>query len=366
VRKVLFVTPDLQTSAARQLVLLVTHLPREQFQSRVCILRGPGPPADLLRGPGVEVEALGWKRLVDLAPFLRLRNLIHGWQPDVIHVWRLPALRLVALLRGWQKARVIVSRAFTYRDGGRPSWWDRRLLRWADAVVAGGPAEAARLRRMGVAEHKVIQVPPGIGQDRSSGTTQAEVCRRLNVPETARLVVGVGPLERNRGFYDAVWTLDILKPNYPDLHLILTGGGPDRERLLRFAQANQTVDRVRFVDEAVSSQALMAHAEIGWAPDRAPDDAAPVLEMMAAGLPVVASRLPVLAEVVGDGETGVLIRPGDRGGLARQTRRLLEDAGLRRRLGEAGRQRILEHFNTENFVQRHVGLYTEGSITRDK
>jgi glycosyltransferase involved in cell wall biosynthesis len=359
VRKVLFVIPDLRHgSAARQLMLLATHLPRDDFQPCVCVLGTAGPEADPLRKGGVRIEPLDWKHVLDLAPFVRLRDLIHGWQPDVIHAWRRPALRMVALLRGWQKGRVLVSRAFTDRDGGRPGWWDRRLLRWADTVVAGGAAEAGRLRRIGVAEHKIVEVPPGAGRDGHPAASRAEVCRRLGVPESARLLVGAGPLERNRGFYDAVWTLDILQSSYPELYLVLTGDGPDRERLLRFAHANQTAGRFRLAGDEDGS--VLAAAEVGWAPDRAPDDVAPVLEMMAAGLPVVASRLPLLAEVVRDGETGLLVRPGDRGGLARQTRRLLEDAGLRRRLGDAGRQRAAGHFSVRNFVQQYVRLYTAG------
>jgi glycosyltransferase involved in cell wall biosynthesis len=209
-----------------------------------------------------------------------------------------------------------------------------------------------------VAEHKIVQVPPGVGQEGHAAASWAEVCRRLHVPESARLLVGAGPLERNRGFYDAVWTLDILQSSYPDLHLVLTGAGPDRERLLQFARANQTAGRLRLASD--EDGAVLAGAEVGWAPDRAPDDPTPVLEMMAAGLPVVASRLPLLAEVVRDGDTGLLVRPGDRGGLARQTRRLLEDAELRRRLALAAQQYVGEHFSVRNFVEQHARLYAAG------
>jgi glycosyltransferase involved in cell wall biosynthesis len=360
VRKVLFVTPDLHPGGAtRQLLLLATGLPRDACQACVCVLGPAGPEADPLRKGGVRIEPLDWKHVLDLAPFVRLRDLIHGWQPDVIHAWRLPALRLVALLRGWQKGRVVACRPFTYRDGGRPTWWDRRLLRWADVVVAGGEVEAVRLRRIGVAEDRIVQVPPGAEQVGPPAVSRAELCRRLGVPESARLLAGAGPLERNRSFYDAVWTLDILQSSYPEVCLVLTGEGLDRERLLRFARSNQTIGRLRLASD--DDGAVLAGAEIGWAPDRAPDDVTPVLEMMAAGLPVVASRLPLLAEVVRDGATGLLVKPGDRGGLARQTRRLLEDAGLRRRLGDAGRQRVAEHFGVRNFVEQHVRLYTAGA-----
>jgi glycosyltransferase involved in cell wall biosynthesis len=72
---------------------------------------------------------------------------------------------------------------------------------------------------------------------------------------------------------------------------------------------------------------------------------------------VIASRIPELQEVVTDGESGFLVPPRDKTALARQTRRLLEDARLRQRMGEAGKQRVQEHFSPEELVQRVSGVY---------
>jgi glycogen synthase len=103
----------------------------------------------------------------------------------------------------------------------------------------------------------------------------------------------------------------------------------------------------------------MARSEVVWVPSLADGGARVALEAMAAGRPVVASRLPGLAEVVVEGETGFLVPPGDKIALARQTRRLLADAELRRRLGQAGRARIAQHFAARVAVERMAGLYLE-------
>jgi glycosyltransferase involved in cell wall biosynthesis len=71
----------------------------------------------------------------------------------------------------------------------------------------------------------------------------------------------------------------------------------------------------------------------------------------------VASRWPGLAEVIAEGETGVLVAPGDPAGLARETRGLLDDPERRRRLGEAGRRRAAERFSAEAMVRRYEALY---------
>jgi glycosyltransferase involved in cell wall biosynthesis len=96
-----------------------------------------------------------------------------------------------------------------------------------------------------------------------------------------------------------------------------------------------------------------------WLPSRADRGATSALEAMAAGRPVVASRWPGLAEVVADGETGVLVPPGDKAALARETRLLLDDSERRRRMGEAGQRRAADRFSVGAMVGAFESLYAE-------
>jgi glycosyltransferase involved in cell wall biosynthesis len=89
------------------------------------------------------------------------------------------------------------------------------------------------------------------------------------------------------------------------------------------------------------------------------------LEAMAAGRPVVASRLLALAEIVIDGKTGFLIEPGDKVALARKTRLLLDDPQHGRQMGEAGRLRVEQEFPASQFVDRFARLYEDG-VLHDK
>jgi len=82
-----------------------------------------------------------------------------------------------------------------------------------------------------------------------------------------------------------------------------------------------------------------------------------ILEAMAAGLPVVATSVGGVPELVLDEETGLLVPPGDAEALAAALRRVLEDAYLRRRLGSAGRERAQREFGLERFRREHLALY---------
>jgi glycosyltransferase involved in cell wall biosynthesis len=174
--------------------------------------------------------------------------------------------------------------------------------------------------------------------------------------DAGRVLLGVGPLIGHKGFRDAVWTFDILHFLYDDLQLVLAGEGPDRPRVEEFARITRTNRRIRFTGPLTDLAALRRRAVLAWVPGRAGGVQA-ALEAMAAGLPVVASRTPRLAEVVAHGETGLLAGPGDKADFARQTRSLLEDAARCRALGEAGQRRVAERFAPGPMAEACVRAY---------
>jgi glycosyltransferase involved in cell wall biosynthesis len=227
----------------------------------------------------------------------------------------------------------------------------------ADRVTARGPAEADHFRRLGVPTAKVTEVPPGVPLAAPPRVPHVDWCRSLGLPPAARVIVGVGPLEPAKGFRDAVWAFDILQFLYDDLHVVLVGAGSHEARLREFTQLTRSTGRIHFPGPRADLDEILGHAEVVWVPSRADRGAGAALEAMAAGRPVVASRWPGLVEVVADGETGVLMTPGDKAALARETRALLDDPERRRRLGEAGRRRAAERYAVEAMVRNHEALY---------
>jgi glycosyltransferase involved in cell wall biosynthesis len=357
--KLLFVIPELgYDGASRQLALLASGLSGDHFQRRVCVLGSAGPWVDTLWAAGVDVDVLGWKWLVDLHSFGALRRLLRSYQADVIHAWRLPALQ--AAILGGARGRIVVSRPL---PSGLPSsglaWWDRWLLRRADQIVVSGTAEAERCRRQGIRDDRLIQIAPGTqvfqSPDRKGGDTAPPPYNRGI--DSSRVLLGIGPLERHKGFRDAVWALDILRSLHDDLQLVLAGDGPDRPAIESFARTADVSDRVHLVGNRDDVAELLARAVLVWVLSRAPGGINATLEAMAAGRPVIAARRPELAEIIVDGETGFLVPVGDKAALARKTHVLLQDADRRQRMGEAGRIRVLEHFPTATMVQRHANLY---------
>jgi glycosyltransferase involved in cell wall biosynthesis len=351
-RTILFVIPSLEYSgAARQLCLLAAGLPRESFRVRVAVLGRETPWVASLRGEGVEVEMLGWHRPFDVLPFVRLRRLVRSMRPDVLHVWGTTALRAVVLSGSRPAKQLLVSAALSFAH--RMDWLNRWLIAHAGGVIAFGAAEAERYRRLGVADPRLTVVSPAMPI--SAGLVEPPELPGVAVND--RVVLGLGPIEQHKGFREAVWAFDILRHLYDDVQFVLAGVGRDWPRVQQFARQIGVRDSVHFLGACVDMAPLLHRAEVVWVPSLRGGGVCAALEAMAAGRPVVASRLADLAEIVVDGETGYLVEANNKAALARQTRLLLDDPPRRHQIGEAGRQRVRQHFTVAGLVEMCARRY---------
>jgi len=171
------------------------------------------------------------------------------------------------------------------------------------------------------------------------GLTQADYS--VTVPPEDRrdpVIIFLGRLRRYKGAQYAIRALPRVLAQVPDAKLLLAGDGPYRPALESLARSLGVAERVTFLG-AVSQRekvAALKRAQIAVAPSPKEGWGLTVIEANACGTPVVASRSPGLVESVREGETGLLVRHGDVGALARATVRLLTDRALRLSMAEAG------------------------------
>ena len=122
---------------------------------------------------------------------------------------------------------------------------DRWLLNKAACVVVQGEAEAHLGRNQGLFLEKLVAIPPGI--DETACGFALAATQAMAEPQAARRIVCVGPLERHKGFRDAIWAFDMLRFLFPDLRLDLVGDGPDRPELERMVENLEVQDVTHFV-----------------------------------------------------------------------------------------------------------------------
>jgi glycosyltransferase involved in cell wall biosynthesis len=194
-------------------------------------------------------------------------------------------------------------------------------------------------REMGIAPERVHMVPLGVDPDVFSPVEGGAVPGRIIVVTSADV-----PLKGLMVLLDALAKLRVERP---DAHLVCVGrakpNGPADRRLDELGLRGAVTFRSGLTQEELVE--LMQSAEVAAVPSFYEGFCLPAVEEMAVGLPLVATKVGALPEIVGaDNTAGLLVPPGDAGALAVALGRLLDDPELRARLGAAGRQRVQERF----------------------
>ncbi len=237
------------------------------------------------------------------------------------------------------------------------------VLRRAEHIIAAGGYPAAEANRAAGRELPITVVPPGVDTERFRPLTseQRSAARdRHGIPRDARLVVGVSRLVPRKGFDVAIRAVARLAPTMPDLILAISGAGRDRERLEKLAL--ELAAPVRFLGRVDHDDLpdLIGCADVfamlcrnRWGGLEQEGFGIVFVEAAAAGVAQVAGRSGGAHEAVAHGETGLIVdSPDDVGAVADALRQLLEDEGLRQRMGAAARRRAVTEFSYDVLAER--------------
>jgi len=253
----------------------------------------------------------------------------------------------------WLVARLSGARLLVFAHGTEV--WERLnpVRRWAmqhaDLVISVSLCTADRLAAAnGVAAEKTLVLHSCLDT-----CFHATLHDRDNRDPRLLTVARMSSQERYKGHEEIIRALPVLLERFPHLTYDVVGDGDDRARLQDLATTLGVRHAVRF-HGAVSDAELRecyARASVFVMPRRGEGLAFVLLEAMAHGLPVIAGNCDAAGEVVREGETGFLVDQSDVGELARSIERLLSDAGLRTRMGDAGQRVATEEFSFERFRQ---------------
>jgi glycosyltransferase involved in cell wall biosynthesis len=321
---------------------------------------GTGPLRDASAAAGARFVALEHVRRPvgarDLAGLVELVRLLRRHRPDILHASSSKAGvlgRLAGFLAG------VPIRVFTVHGWAFAAYpgLAGRLYRGADRLVRPlttvTVCVSERERKLGLAARtcdaeRTVVIPNAVG---------VAAARRVQAARRERpLIVAVGRLKAPKDFLTLVRALGRLTPD--SFEAVIVGEGPDRVRLEEEIENLGLEGRVRLAGERRDVPELLAETDIFALASSSEGMPVSVLEAMAAGLPVVASRVGGVPEQVVDGETGLLVDPGDPQDLAEALAVLVDDGELRLRLGAAGRARAEKAFDLEPFRRAHLELYS--------
>ncbi len=324
---------------------------------------------------------MAFLRLLFLLPLLTyqvvvLYRLFKKIQPDILHInnGSYPAARsalaaaIAGKLAGVPKVVMVVnSMAVDYRHYSR--WFDypidRLVVRCVTVFITGSQAAGARLR-------KVLKLPMpqlraihnGITL-RTSTSTVADTRQRLGLGNFEGVIFGVValliPRKGHQVLLDAILKLvSDKKLGGNAFKVLIEGDGPLHQLLVDFVTLNNLTGWVTFVGNEANVVDFMAALDV-LVLQSVEDEDFPnvILEAMALGKPVIASRLAGTPEQVLDGKTGLLVEPGNVAQLADAVFQLIVNANLRSSMGQAAVQRFNTHFTSQIALNNYSNLYTK-------
>jgi len=361
-KRILQIIPSLdQAGAEKQLVLLAAGLARDEFDVHVCALTRGGPLASSLDEAGIPCTIIGKRWRLDPMAYSRLRRHVDRLRPDLVQTWMFAANaygRAAALACGVRRL-VACERCVDPWKGDLQLAIDRLLARRTDRIVANSPAVRDFYVDHGLPGERFEIIPNGVPESRPSTRERGQLLAELGLPADARLVGLVGRLWRQKRIKDAIWALDLLKVVRGDVHLLILGDGPQRDRLRRYRDQVRIRDKVHLLGHRDDALDLLPHFDVLLSTSGYEGQSNAILEAMAAGVPVVATDIPGTRDLVVHGQTGLLAPPGARTEIAKHLQRLLDDRPLAARLAEQGRQRAHEQFSVVGMVTRYADLYRQ-------
>ncbi len=345
--------------AERCIYELATRLDPAKFDVQVAALRG-GAVADRLAAAGVKVTVLGVRGKWDVAKLGTLKRLLRDERIDLLHTHLFHADlagRLAARAAG---VKHLVNTVHVAEARWRP--WQYAFARWTagrcDRIIAVSQAVAdhhSRRARLPAGRYTVI--PNGI--DAAAYEHDEAARQRLRaqwgLAPDALLAAFVGRLDPQKGIDTLLAAAKATASQ--DLQFVLAGDGPQRPLVEQFIAADPAGRFVRMLGRIDDVRSVLSAADLFVMPSRWEGFGLAAAEAMAACLPVIATAVPGLTEVLDGGNAGLLIPPDDPAALAAAIHRLAADAPLRRTLAAAGLQRVGLNYRIETFIQRHEELY---------
>jgi glycosyltransferase involved in cell wall biosynthesis len=296
-----------------------------------------------------------------LAPYVRSRRI------DVVHAV-LPSAHvvgsLVTLVTDVSYMMSRVSLNWHQRQDRLFYFAERYLLhRRLDAAVCNCAEIVGELEQEGIENQKIHLIHNGIdAEDFLSRLVDANTARnRLGLPRDSIVISVVANFHAYKGHADLLRALARIRHDMPDWRLLLVGRdvGSRLQELRKLSERLVIADRVVFLGERHDVPLILSAADLHVSASHTEGLPNNIIEAMCAGLPVVATAVGGTAELVGHEETGLLVPRGDPDSLGRAVVRLANDAHLRRQWGNAGRDRIVQHFGVERTAEAFQQLYRE-------
>lgn len=368
--RILHIIDHLGSGGAQEAVCqLVRYGQRQRFQPEVVALSGAGHYFDMLQSWGVPVQSLAPHAFVRAAIpliFLRLFRLLARNRYDVVHTHLIGANVLAAPLAALFRVPVRFTHDHTNDDVRHRSFIHRSLDTLANRLNHHIIAVSSSIRTFlcqqeRISSQKVSVIYNSVDlhrfTPRNDLSVKERVRRTLGLPDEALLVGGVGRLHYQKNFPLFLEVAAEVCARLPQAFFVIAGEGPERAELEAMSRKLGLASRVRFLGFVKEMPELYQSLDLLLLTSHFEGTPLTVLEALAMGVPVVASSVDGVAEVLEDGKDGILVPPGRRDHFVKGVCQVLQDQSLWRHFSRSGQKKAQQHHSAEAMVRQVEALY---------
>jgi glycosyltransferase involved in cell wall biosynthesis len=332
------------------------HLQRRGVRSPIVVLTD-GALIGEARRRGIDTFVMHKRRGFDVRLIFALRRLLRSQGIDVLHTHN-----FAPLIYGSLAARLCGIGTVNTRHGRAALKTSPLIWALTDRVVAvseDARRELVTHNRIRADKVRVIVNAIDLTGYKVTAPLSSERRREFGIPAGVPVCGIVGRLSPEKDHRTLLLALDALRKSGSPAHLVIVGGGPLEGELKALVQSLGLGERVHFLGFRSDVAELLPMFDLFVLSSTQEGISLTLIEAMAAGLPIVATRVGGNPEVVIDGETGLLVEAGQPAALAVALGSLLGDSEARTRMGRRGREVAMRMFDIERLIDEYHAIYAE-------
>lgn len=372
--KILFVITKSNFGGAQKYVYdLAINLPEDQFEL-VVALGGNGSLVKKLLEKNIRVVSIpslarDMDTASDVSAFFELYSIFHNEKPNVVHLNSAKAGGVGALAARLARVQKIIFTAHGWAFNEDRPFGQRliiKLFSWitvllAHKTIAVSWAVKNNTRNWLFIRNKVVIIHNGVGSvnflSRENARTHLATISGIVLPENTALIGTIAELHKNKGLTYAIEAFSLLSKKNVSLFFFILGNGEEKEQLDTLIEHYRIQERIFLLGFIENAADYLKAFDIFLLPSTKEGLPYVLLEAGLASLPVVASRVGGIPEVIEDGKTGILVPPREPVAISEAIKIFFESLVLRKKLGSALHEKVSSEFSLERMLTETTHLY---------
>ncbi|MCK9186700.1 glycosyltransferase family 4 protein [Candidatus Gracilibacteria bacterium] len=368
----LYTDTPLAGGAEIQMFLLAKFLDKKLFTPIVAL--SSNEPLDKLvenfDKEGVKVVRINAKSKHNPVHYLSLKKIIDEEKIDILHLnlWNPASCRYGFLAGKSAKIPMIVTEHDPFEITGFKNAFKKYGLKNVSKIVTVSNENQKLLKKLfPLHKEKIEVIQNGIDIDwwqsqvlrfteNDREKTKNEV---FNAEKDTLIIISVAELHERKGLKYLIKAMSTIKEKYPNIKLVIVGEGPDRKNLENLIEDLKLENHIILLGRRKEIPKLLKSSNIFVLPSRREAFGLVNLEAMITPLPVIASKVGGIPEIIKDGETGILVEPENEKELAQALEALISDPKLREKMAEKGFLRVKENFSAQKMAEKYEKLYAK-------